>query len=490
MMFLKLGSCSHCRIHEKQEQKMNEINKRWEKQARWLTQSLILSGALNIGLLLTFFYFIIKDKSTSTVIDHKPVQQIEPLADQRSNSVLLREMRTMTFQQLVAKLGNKQLVEDGYAQRDLALACLVSFYHFNLEKALSGMPLQQRQLIFEKKRGAPAAGVTIYPGLADVHFQTLIHFASTERWPLTSKGLFLQIKHTRGHIEPSLMETFFLTREFLEIETLFNHSKRPVDKYVILAMLREGDWQVLSDFASSQLAAQDLSEARYQRLLLNYIDCRSKIAARLMLLAHGEFAVKKLDDKHAIAILQLLSEKTPESERFAQELLMSPRGDAVLKLAAARLYQFANEPLPETYDYVAALTKFIPEQILREKISIPNGFDRQLVSEYALSSGEHRASLPPPPLRQESQSVKSLPSLPIDQIPKGPKQSLNKKKEIDANSLAQRPVKKSKERFHIVGEGETLWLISKRYSVDVEVIKAYNGLESNSLYLGLVLRIP
>jgi hypothetical protein len=450
---------------------MNEINKRWERQARWLTQSLILSGALNIGLLLTFFYLIIKDKSVATVIDHKPVEQIQSLADHRSNMELFRELRKMTFHQLVTTLNDKQLVEDGYAQRDLALGCLVSFYHFNLQKALSGIPVQQRQLIFEKKRDPSLAGVTVYPGLSDAHFQSLIHFATTERWPLTSKGLFLQIKHTKGHIEPSLMETFFLTQEFLEVETLFSHSKRPTDKYVILAMLREGDWQVLSEFAAGQLAAQDLSEANYQRLLLHYIDRHSKIAARLMLLHHGDFAVKKLDDKHVITILQLLREKTPESERFAQELLMSPRGDSVLKLAAARLYQFAKEPLPETYDHIAALTKFIPEQILKEKIKIPNDSNQIPVSKQPLAIVEGAFLSKQPNRKAVNLSSSSV-------------------KDRSSHFLAEKLAKNGKERLHVVGEGETLWLISKRYRVAIDVIKAMNGLESNSIYSGLVLRVP
>jgi hypothetical protein len=438
---------------------MKEINKQWEKQAKWLMQALILSGALNVGFLLTFIYFILQDSPVKMILDHKPAGeegQAISIVNVRGHAETIKEIKAMTFDQLVAKLHDKQLVEDGYYQRDLALGCLVSFYHFNLHRAISGVPTQQRQLTFDQQKEGSAGSVIVFPGLTDANYQSIIHFATTERWPLTSKGLFLQLKHTKENIDPSLMEAFLLTPEFLEVKTLFSHSKGPKDRAVILAMLQEGDWQVLSDFYRGQLIAQDLSEGRYQRLLLDYIEKRSKIAARLMLLSYGDFAVKKLDDRHVMAILHLLREKTPESEHFAQELLISPRSDAVLKLAAARLYQFAKEPLPEHYDHIAALTKFIPQQVLKEKLGILN-------------------ENPKPP----SDEVKDI-SPPTSN------------KAVHEQRVIQPKLKEvyKKERFHIVGEGESLWAIAKRYHVDIEIIKSYNGLESNTLYSGLVLRIP
>lgn len=37
----------------------------WIRRTKWLTQALIISGTLNIGLLATFIYFVIQDKQQS-----------------------------------------------------------------------------------------------------------------------------------------------------------------------------------------------------------------------------------------------------------------------------------------------------------------------------------------------------------------------------------------------------------------------------------------
>ena len=40
----------------------------WASRAKWLTQALIISGTLNIGLIATFVYFVLKDKQASLAI--------------------------------------------------------------------------------------------------------------------------------------------------------------------------------------------------------------------------------------------------------------------------------------------------------------------------------------------------------------------------------------------------------------------------------------
>ncbi len=44
--------------------------------------------------------------------------------------------------------------------------------------------------------------------------------------------------------------------------------------------------------------------------------------------------------------------------------------------------------------------------------------------------------------------------------------------------------------YHVVGEGETLWKISRTYKVKVEEIVQLNGLEKDALYPGMTLKLP
>ncbi len=259
------------------------------------------------------------------------------------NRELIHYFRSLSFDQLVAKLSNRQLIENGYTQRDIALACLVAFHHFDLSRALLGYspPDQQRTIMYGQLKSGKPALMTVYPGLSDQQFQALVNFAATEKWPLTSKGLFWQYKKLKNQAEASLVDAFSMTPEFLSVELLFSRSDASVSKVELQKMLLEGTWDMLYSFAEQQKMVQDLSPARRQNFLLEYINHKSTTAANLMLKADMEFALKKLTDPNVIQLLQLLKDKTLESETYAIALLTSPRGDAVWKIAAAKLYQFA-----------------------------------------------------------------------------------------------------------------------------------------------------
>src|ERR1700687_5898493 len=108
----------------------------WMSRAKWLTQALIVSGTLNIGLLATFIYFVLREKEETVFFDmNAPIQ---PAAAQPvlSNEQLLRSYSLLSFQELLLRLDHRELAEEGYTKRDLALACLVAFHHFHIERAL------------------------------------------------------------------------------------------------------------------------------------------------------------------------------------------------------------------------------------------------------------------------------------------------------------------------------------------------------------------
>lgn len=431
------------------------------KQIRKLTQFLMISVGGNILLLALFFYWLIKERPPTPYCEKKPAdreaQQL-PLAIEQSNSEIIRSFRLLSFNQLVGKLTNTQLVENGYTQRDLALACLIAFHHFDLARALNEplQSLQQRKIQFGIKENKKPTEIIIYAGLTDPQFKAIIHFAKTERWPQTSKGLYSLITASAKPPESSLADAFYLTPEFLSVETLFNRAEKRIEKQELLKFLSQGNWSILSDFADKQRIAQDLSPACRQHLLLQYIKIKSKAAAYLFLKTDGPFAAHKLDDAHVILILNLLDEKTPESEQFALSLLTSPRSDAVWKMAANRLYDYRGIPRPEKFQYSAALSLFAPQ--------------------YS------------PVLQQETPIVQEMKTAPVLLQQKTEKLKAIKSSPSSLNPPPALPPKK--DRLYVVQEGDSLWKIAKRFKVDIQVLRTKNRLSSDFLKPGTTLLIP
>jgi LysM repeat protein len=340
-------------------------------------------------------------------------------------------------------------VENGYTERDLALACLVAFHHVDLNRALTGQqaPQQQRKVVYGRRSNGSLADITIYPGLSDAQWQSFLQFVYTERWPQTPQGLFLILKKQNTQADPSLIDAFALSSEFLAAEALFSRSKYHVEKSELLQMLLEGDWKMLSEFNEQQRSLQDLSDARRQQLLLSYIQKGIKNAAFLLLKTDFTFAAKKLDDSNVLNLLLLLEEKSPDSEKYSLALLASPRSDAVWKMATTRLYQYAGEERPQTFKEQTALSRFAPTSSNRTIKGIEKP---QVIPEPAKITA--MASLPPKPA-----SVSPI---------------------------------SNKERLYIIQEGDNLWKISRRFNIDIKVIKKHNRLTSDVLKPGSPLRIP
>ncbi len=432
------------------------------KYIRGLILCLTTSGILNIVLLASLFYWLAKDTPPSPYFEQKPAvkkEQQVPLAIDNGNRELIHYFRSLSFHQLANKLSNNQLIENGYTLRDIALASLVAFHHFDLTKALVGYNQadQQRSIVYARSKSGKPISITVYPALSDQQFQAIMDFISTERWPFTSKGLFYQMKKLGEHADPSLIDAFSMTPEFLAVEILFNRSDASVNKDELQKLVMEGSWAALSEFAEHQKLVQDLSPARRQRFLLEYIDRNSKSAAYLMLKADEEFALKKLDDQHVITLLSLLSDQTTDSEKYARELLVSPRSDAVWKMAATKLYQYAGETLPEKNFHHLAMKRFLPNQVVKE-----------------LSEKPKPQKIPSKPVVAKSEPIKQQ----------------TKKATITKQIVptASKPVKK--DRLYIVQEGDSLWKISRRFSVNIDTLRKHNKLKSDSLKPGTPIRIP
>jgi hypothetical protein len=401
------------------------------KRTRKLTQLLMISVGLNAIFFSSFIYSILKEREFSIPIDLKPAQKknLQVL----NNEELLRAYSTLSFSELLQRLENKELVEDGFLKRDLALACLVAFHHFNLERALGGLSLQKRYIPFSNQQNQEHIPLAVFPGLADFQYQAIVHYAKTEKWPLTSQGIFFEIQRTSYPRDPTLLEAFYLTPHFHTAFLLFTRTGLKAEKELLVELLAQGDWNLLQTFTEEQRRAQDLTIEKRRQLLLEYLSRRSSIAARVFLEADFEFTSKRMSDAHILALFDLTPPTSPFLIAFAKELIVSPRCDAIWKRAANLLYTCAGEPAPEPYNHLVTIQRFAPH-FLPEQAPAP--------------------------------------------VPKT---------DIEPIAIAKTA---SKRRVHVVSQGESLWKIARKYQVSVESIKKLNKLETDRVRTGKRLEIP
>lgn len=407
----------------------------WVNRTKWLTQALIISGTLNIGLIATFAYFVLKDKQETLAIEHKPTNSKDA---HLSNAQLLHSYSLLPYQELLLRLENNDHIEEGLTKRDLSLACLVAFHHFNLDKALGGLSLQKRTIPFSNSEGQQTIDVPVFPGLSDYQFKAIVQYAKTEQWPLTSQGLFYELKRSAFPKDPSLLEAFYLSSEYHAAYTLLTKTGLNLTREQVVDLIEEGEWKALSELSIQQRAAIDLTPDKRRQFLLGYLNNHSKIAAKLLLDNDMDFVSKRLDDGQILNLLDLYTERTPFLEQFAKELLSSPRTDAVWRRASSLLYAFAGEVL-EPYDHLAATQRFLPQPV-------------QQVPEVQPVIMQTRAAFqsPTPPPAAE----------------------------------------KSKKKLHTIEPGDNLWKIARKYHVSVDELMRTNRMDSEKLRAGKQLEIP
>ena len=404
----------------------SSLEQHWMQRARVLTQVLIISGTLNIGLISTFVYFILKENQAVVSLDLETSASAGKL--QFTNEEVLRSYSLASFQDLILRLESKDLMEEGYCKRDLALACLVAFHHFPVGKVLGDALLQKRIIAFREADGDGRVELVAFSGLKDEQFEAVLQFAHVEKWPLTTKGLFFEIKRGAAPYDQSLLETFYTTSEFHSLHLLMQKAVPSLEKSVLVDLLKEGSWESFKKFFEKLRMSQSYDEETARDFLLTYaLDFHSKTAANCLFQHQLDYVIKRLDDQQLLAFLDLNEDKKEALEPLAKELLLSPRSDLVRQKAASLLYGFAQELMPTPYNYEIVLNRFFPEKILV--------------------------------------SVKVEPKKKVEEVSSG-------------------------ALVHKVQAGESLWKIAKKYGTTVEAISQLNQLESDRLKLGKELKIP
>jgi len=318
------------------------------KRSRPLVHALIISVALNLGLLATFITFIIKEKKIETLIQTKaPSKTVGKRASlSHSNAAVLEEYEKLSFAKLIQELDNEELVEQGYRKRDLALACLVAYHHFDLQRSLPGMEFQKRA--FSYSNGEKI--IELFPGLDQERFQVIHYFARAEVWPLTSEGLYEEMKHRRENVPRSLREAFFLSKEFFTIERAFSRLPFVFTRETLLSLLLEGNWALVKRAAAETVAHPAGEIPDIGAFLAGFEN--SKLAAYLLVALDPDHPYLQFSNEKLESFIELLDQRTVESELFLNRLASSARSDHLREMAAQRIQSWGSQVTVSSQEYV------------------------------------------------------------------------------------------------------------------------------------------
>ena len=338
----------------------------WVARSKWLFQALIVSGALNLGFLAAFVVSTFKRGQEVGIVQEEPSILAKDRAYISGDSVeVLCNYFNASYEELLLELSNGCLVEDGYAKRDYALACLVAFHYFDIQKALVGVPLQTRYLEFVHQEGGERIKLEVFSGLNSTHFEAIYAFAKVEKWPFTPQGLYVYLQRMNKYssIPDSLKEAFYLTPHFHYLWRLFNRLEKKVSVEELLQLVFEVQWDVLDKLYRELVVTQDLSEEVKRHVLIELLANKSSFAARRFLQEDMDFALSKLDDPSVVYLLSQIQQETPQAIEFARQLLVSVRSDRVLEAAGYKLYMLVGDTPPNPYDHTKALARFLPQAV-------------------------------------------------------------------------------------------------------------------------------
>lgn len=311
------------------------------RKIQTLVISLIVSGALNLAFAIGWIHAIRQENTRLLQAKIAPIQEIFQPSKTLSNQEVIRELLKSSYHELLGQLGNHLIVEEGLTRSDLALAILVKHHHFHIAKALGEAiyPSQYNCLI-----DGVDCNLNVYSGLKKAEWDAITTFTKTEKWPLTSQGLFNLLKKG-GQQDASLEEAFLVTPEFYSITTLFSRTGLNLDKKIILKLLLDGEWSNIGNFYSAFEQTPSINLDMRRAFLLQYLKIPSRIAARILVETDREFLVKKLDDQDIMLLLDQLLSLTPSYEKLLTDLLISPRAEPLKQLAMTKIQSF-KIPLP------------------------------------------------------------------------------------------------------------------------------------------------
>jgi len=351
---------------------MEPFENPWMKKIRLLTKLLLVSIAANIGFGTALLY----------KVGGRKEDKIKAVVLEESNGEVLASYFKKNFTELARALRDKTLLQDGYAKRDLALACLVNYHYLNLDRAISGKPIQRRKLTFIHQEGGEGFHVEVFPGLDDLDFAMVEKFIKEEKWPLSAEGLFIELKKER---EPSLESAFLATPEFYLLYTSLKRLDEHLAREKVLQFLLSGGWEEIQNWIGKLKSGIDPMEAMREGFQ-EYVRKGGSEVATLWIALDSEFIQRKLTDLELHRLMQQVKDNVLATNIFLKQILCSVRSDEVRKEAAIKLYAFSGMLPPEPYDHEHALQTFIPSMFAKKVV--PVSYTAPVVKKYKVAEGD------------------------------------------------------------------------------------------------------
>lgn len=308
------------------------------KKPSSLIAALLLSVAVNVGLITSLIFIALSDRDGREVVS-------EPLAHVTINKELSSQAQNVvndyfkkSFRELVSLLEDTTPVAEGIVRRDIALSCLVCFHSFHIEKALGGLPFEVRNYSITNQDGGEQIAITFFPDLNDDTFAQINRFTRMEKWPLTPKGLFHMCKS--GKESRSLTEAFFQTNLFSKLYKAFTHSGVSISKKDFASLIVHGNWEELQQIVR-RLDPQNEQEAMHQ-VLAHLVKERSVSAAELLVMREEKDLVAHGKNEEIISLVELVKTPSEEVLRFLGSVAEGIRPRYVKERAEKKLCMMAE----------------------------------------------------------------------------------------------------------------------------------------------------
>ncbi|MBM3193533.1 MAG: LysM peptidoglycan-binding domain-containing protein [Chlamydiae bacterium] len=338
---------------------MEAFENPWMKKIRFLTKLLLVSVAFNIGLATSVFYMRSEKKNDREL-------RVKKVVLEKTNAEVLAHYFKNSFKELVRELKDKTVLQDGYTKRDLALACLVNYHYLNVEKAISGKPLQRRKLTFVHQDGGEGFQVEVFPNLDDLDFSLIEKFIREEKFPFSMEGLFIDLKRQGSEKDPVLEKAFFAAFEFTLLHTGLKRLHESLAKEELLDCLLEGNFEELQKWVNqTKLGSSFLDGMR--DFFSQSLKKGASQSLSLWVALDSDYIQRKFTDLELHGLIQHLKENTVPVNIFLKQILCSVRSDEVRKEAALKLYQFEKIVPKEPYDHEEALKRFLPMMFVKKE---------------------------------------------------------------------------------------------------------------------------
>ena len=298
--------------------KTASLEKVFARRYRILIHTLIISGTFNFALIATFITLVLRERKGVVLPQTAHKDSIKKIT--LSHQEIIAQYVSMPFEKLVKELYDETHVEQGLRKCDLALSCLTAFHAFDLERALPGFTLQKREWTCIPSNQEEAIVLTLYPGLADESLKAIQRFAHTEIWPLTSRGLYQQLR-TREKVPSTLKEALMTTTELHHLKRQLLSLPYLISDETLLDLVKVCEWESLE------------KKSTLPDFLVPCIEQDSQLAAYLLVLIEKDYALTQLNNTQMEKLLELLTEKTPEIEGFLKEVAHSLRPNELKELA-------------------------------------------------------------------------------------------------------------------------------------------------------------